>query len=350
MNKREAIEATKQVAKQRNCKWETGEAYSVVVGKYCDFLRANPGKYIDDYLSTLAEQNYSGSTQHGELCALVFFYKRVLKKKVGKLNYRQASKHVKAIDYLTHAECHRLFGQMSGITQLQAQLMYGTGLRVGELLALRIKDLGFDTNTITVRDGKGGNHRTVPMPKSLKAQIEEQKEKAKYYWQVDRDRNNPPPYLPDPLLKKIGGQAKDFTWFWLFPASNLSKDKESGIVRRHPLTASGIRKALGIAAKRAGIEKRVHPHVMRHSFATQCLLNGMDIKNLATLMGHKSTATTQRYLHCIPDFAFRAVSPLDSEPGGIIPFPVHGSCSENNFQSVYDLRQATDFVRRSKLT
>jgi site-specific recombinase XerD len=249
------------------------------------------------------------------------FHRWVLKRDREEWNFKPARPSRKVPDFLTLPELHLLFGQMSGVPQLQAQIMAGTGLRVSECLSLRIKDLDFRSGGITVRNGKGGKDRTVGMPKCLVSQLQEQIEKAEHFWKVDRKTSNPAPYLPESLEKKLGKQTTEFPWFWLFPASKLSKDPRSGIIRRHHLTDRGVAKAIKIAAAKAGIQKRVTPHVMRHSFATESLRNGLDIKSLATLLGHKSTATTEIYLHALPDLAFRAVSPLDAQPQSLIAFP-----------------------------
>ena len=211
---------------------------------------------------------------------------------------------------------------MKGTPQLQAQLMFGTGLRVSEMLALRVKDLDFGNRTITVRDGKGGKDRVTPMPRRLEAHLKEQVEKARHWWTVDRTAGNPPPFLPNSLQKKLGGQVSELPWFWVFPASNLSKDPRSGIVRRHHLTDRGVAKAIKVAASRARLQKRVHPHMLRHSFATECVRNGVDIKTLSVLLGHKTTATTEIYLHCLPAVAAQVASPLDMEPSNVVPLPL----------------------------
>lgn len=303
----------------------TERTYQYWVGQYCDWKRLHPQLGLEDWLTDLAP-DVAESTQCQALNALVFFHRRVLGREVGQLDYKPARKPRRVPVVLMHEECHRLFGQMSGVTQLQAQLMYGTGLRVSEMLAIRIKDIDFATKTITVRGGKGDKDRAVPLPQALRSGLEEQSEKARHWWQVDRKAGNPAPYLPDSLARKLGDQTMSFPWFWVFPATGLSRDPRSGIVRRHHLTDRGVAKAIRRAAIRARISKRVSPHVMRHSFATAMLLSGIDIKSLSVLMGHASTRTTEIYLHCIPHIAFRAVSPLDAPaatPGStILPFRV----------------------------
>lgn len=324
MTKTEALYRFRHEIRKRNKAYTTEKTYLHWISRYSDYLRIHPGDGPDDYLTFLADppdraaHPVSMSTQRNALNALAKFHEWVLDRPMGKLTFQPARKHRKVPDFLTLSECHSLFGQMKGIPQLQSQLMFGTGLRVSECLALRIKDLDFSHHTLTVRDGKGGKDRVVPLPRCLVPDLLEQIEKANHFWKVDRTAGHPAPYLPDSLARKLGRQASEFPWFWLFPASGLSTDPRSGIVRRHHLTDAGIAKAIRIATRRAGLTKRVTPHVMRHSFATQSLQNGLDIKSLATLLGHKSIATTEIYLHCLPSLAFRAVSPLDQPTGNIV--------------------------------
>lgn len=326
MTKKQAIEAFRHELRKRGKAYSTEKTYLYWLGQYSEWLKSNAGAGPVEWLSYLADPQTPGvnpiavSTQKQALNAVAKFHQWVLKRPRENWNFKPARNHRKIPDFLTHSECHALFGQMRGVPQLQAQLMFGTGLRVSEALALRVKDLDFQNFTVTVRDGKGSKDRVLPMPRCLADQLQEQVEKAHYFWKLDRDENNPAPYLPASLEKKLGKQVKGFSWFWIFPASKLSTDPRSGIVRRHHLSDRGVAKAIKVAAKRAGITKRVHPHILRHSFATESLRGGLDIKSLATLMGHKSTATTEIYLHCLPDIAFRAVSPLDAAPSNVTPF------------------------------
>jgi len=317
MNKTEAVEKTIETCRSRNMAFSTERTYAHWVGKFAEWKRQNPSEGLQEWLSGMAP-SVAPKTQAQALNAVVFFYKRVLEKEVGKLDFKPACRNRKIPDFLTERECHLLFGQMNGVAQLQAQLMFGAGLRKTEMLSIRVKDLDFESFTITVRNGKGGKDRVVPLPRSLSADLKEQCEKARYWWDMDQKQGNPPPYLPNSLLKKLGSQTAEFGWFWIFPANNLSVCPRSGVRRRHHITDRCVSRALKVAASRAGIMKRVHPHVLRHSFATSLLRNGMDIRSLASLMGHKSTETTEIYLHCLPDIGVRAVSPLDISPSNVV--------------------------------
>lgn len=326
MKKEEAIALMDQRCRE-HVNFRTRRTYVSRVRKFVEWKDSNRDGSVSDYLSIIAP-HVAKATQKQTLNAIAFFYKHVVKKPMGKLSFQYSKIEARVPVCLSLSECHRLFGQMHGLPQFQAQLMLGTGLRISEMLALRIKDIDFENGSIVVRGGKGDKDRSVPLPNALRDQLGEQIEKAEYWWKIDRKAGNPAPYLPHSLARKLGQQITEFPWFWLFPASNLSKDPDSEIIRRHHVTAQGVAKAIKIAAKRAGIKKRVSPHTMRHSFATALLVNGADIKTVSVLLGHASTKTTERYLHAIPSLQHKAISPLDMAPRNVVPIAFESSEEE----------------------
>ena len=110
---------------------------------------------------------------------------------------------------------------------LAARLQYGAGLRLSELVRLRIKDVDLVRGTLTVRMGKGDKDRMTVLPKSLREQIAEQIEKAREIWRKDRDEGLAGVYLPGALARKYRRAAESFEWFWLFPARQTSVDPET---------------------------------------------------------------------------------------------------------------------------
>lgn len=325
MKKSEALELMARRCRERNLALTTERTYCHWVSEFCRWkLLAieNLNGGVADFLSWLAgDRQVAVQTQKQALNALVFFYRHCLEKDVGKLNFQGARQYRRVPVWLSRSEADRLFSEIRGVVpQIQAQLLYGAGLRVTEMLTLRIKDLDFEAATITVRGGKGDKDRTVPMPQALKLCLRGQVDRSAELWKVDRAAGNPAPEIAASLARKLGrAQMESFGWFWLWPAAGLSRDPRSGIVRRHHLTDRGIGKAIKEAARRSGILKRVTPHVLRHSFATALLLAGWDIKSLSVLMGHQTTATTEIYLHCLPQLAGRVTSPLDMLPSNVIP-------------------------------
>ena len=118
--------------------------------------------------------------------------------------------------------------------------------------------------------------------------------------------------LPLSLRRKLGKSTKRFYWQYLFPSGNLSEDpRDPGRWYRWHLHSSTMRRAVKSAADRAGINKRVTCHTLRHSFATHLLESGTDIRTIQQLLGHKDLKTTMIYTHVIERGALGAISPLD---------------------------------------
>ena len=201
MTKTEAIERFRHEIRKRNKSLSTEEKYCYWIGRYAEWLRAHRDQGPGEWLSYLADpqvpgvNSVSASTQRNALNALAKFHQWVLERDMGKLDFKPSRQSRKIPDVLSHSECHAMFGQMSGIPQIQAQIMYGSGLRISEVLRLRIKDLDFDRHTLTVRCSKGEKDRITQMPRCLVDQLKEQIEKAEHYWNVDQREKNPPPEL-----------------------------------------------------------------------------------------------------------------------------------------------------------
>ena len=204
-----------------------------------------------------------------------------------------------------------MLDSLSGIFEIMAGLLYGSGLRVTECLSLRIKDLDFDRGEITVRCGKGAKDRRTVLPESISANLKTHLKQVKMMHQQDLVEGYGLVYLPAGLSRKYPNAAREWIWQYLFPAPNLSRDPRSGIIRRHYLHPSGLRRAVHSAAKRAGIQKHVTPHIFRHSFATHLLEDGYDIRTVQELLGHVDVSTTMIYTHVLNKGGKGVKSPLD---------------------------------------
>ena len=258
------------------------------------------------------EQNVSASTQNQAYSALLFLYRDVLGIELeGSINALRprTRRHVPTV--LTREEIQMVLVQMTGVHQLMAKLLYGSGLRLMECCRLRIKDLDFGYHQITVRDGKGNKDRVTMLPDSLLSPLEEHLMRVQALHQQDLDNGYGSVYLPYALERKYPNTEKEWIWQYVFPSNRLSTDPRSGVLRRHHVHENSLQKAVRRAAQLARIPKRVSPHTFRHSFATHLLESGYDIRTVQELLGHKNVSTTMIYTHVLRQGGLAVRSPLD---------------------------------------
>lgn len=294
----------------------TLKTYRQHVRTYAEGLRDGRWKTPQGFIDAQSTQfNLSPKTIWQSLNALKFFYDRVLRRDLGKVQMpHKSSKDRRVPTCLSLDECLALFGQMKGVPLLQARLMFGAGVRVGEVVKLRIKDLDFSNSSLHVHGGKGDKDRRAVMPDSLKDELRAQMRNARRVWEADQRRGIKTPASHGSLKRKLGEAIEtNWEWMWLFPSTAVRDGY------RWHATPQGVNKAIKIAAKAAGITKRVSAHAMRHSFATAMIQGGTDIRTLQTLLGHAHINTTQIYLHALP--VVKVVSPLDNPTPNIIPLP-----------------------------
>lgn len=161
---------------------------------------------------------------------------------------------------LSRAAVDRVIRALDGTEQRAVRLLYGAGLRLLELLRLRVKDVDFENGSLLIRCGKG---------------------------------------MKDRIGRKLLGAARDWPWQWVFPATRQYRERGSGEIRRHHLHETVVQRAVTAAARRAGIAKRVTSHTFRHAFATHLLADGYDIRTIQELLGHSDVSTTMIYTHVL---------------------------------------------------
>jgi integron integrase len=276
---------------------------------------------VRTYLTHLATALQVGaSTQNQALNALVFLYREVLHQPLGDFSdFARARRPIRLPEVLSREETRRVLEVVEEEFRLPLQLLYGSGLRVFELLRLRVKDLDLERRQITVRDGKGAKDRVTMVPEKLVERLREQLAGVRRQWEADGAAGYAGVWLPEALARKYPCAPKEWLWQWVFPARGLTAGRlrpdapsfGQGLWRHHVLPET-LQRAMKAAVRRAGLNKRATPHTLRHSFATHLLEGGTDIRTVQELLGHEDVATTQIYTHVMQQPGIGVRSPLDT--------------------------------------
>jgi integron integrase len=271
------------------------------------------GLAVEGFLSKLAvKDRVSASTQNQALSALLFLYREVLGQQLPWMENVVRAKHAQKLPVVLSINQTRfLLSKLSGREWLSASLLYGAGMRLMEVMRLRVKDLNFERNEITVRDGKGGKDRKTVLPFSLKPHLQRQVEQAKALHAQDVAEGYGAVSLPYALAKKYPRAEIDFGWQYVFPATRRAIDPFDGREKRHHIDEKVLQRAIRKAAQQAGLHMPISPHTLRHCFATHLLESGSDIRTVQELLGHKDVATTQIYTHVLNRGAGGVLSPMD---------------------------------------
>ncbi len=216
---------------------------------------------------------------------------------------------------MTNDETLQVIDSLSGEQQLMAKLLYGGGMHLKGRLRLRVKDVDFQMNQITIRDGKGAKDRISMLPDAVKSSLLDHLARVKRLHKPDIPRGFGNVYLPHALARKYPNASREWIWQYVFPSKTLPKDPRTGEVRRHHVHENTLQKAVKQAAQLAGMQKLITCHTFRHSFATQLLKNGYDIRTVQELLGHKDVNTTMIYTHVLNRGGRAVRSPLDSGAG-----------------------------------
>ncbi len=296
----------------------TEEAYLLTIKRFILFHHKRHPRdlgadEIRQYLTHLAHAGQvSASTQNQALSALLFLYREVLSIELPFIDgIERAKRPVRIPVVLAREEIDRVLAHLSGTYHLMASLLYGSGLRLMECVRLRVKDIDFSYQQITVRDGKGQKDRRTVLPEQLVLRLQQQLTLVQQLHEEDLRKGYGRVYLPYALARKYRNAPSEWGWQWVFPADKLSVDPRSGKVRRHHASEDMLQKAVRRAVRQAGITKRASCHTLRHSFATHMLESGYDIRTIQELLGHNSVQTTQIYTHVLNRGGRGVKSPLD---------------------------------------
>jgi len=312
------LDQVRDAIRRKHYAYRTEETYVSWIRQYILFHnKRHPQEMgaaeIETFLTYLAQERHvAASTQNQALSAILFLYREVLHQPVANIEVTWANKPKRLPTVLSQEETQRVISGLIGTNHLMAQLLYGSGLRLMECLRLRVKDVDFAQRHIVVRDGKGFKDRVTLLPELVTTPLQHQLEHVKLIHIKDLRDGYGHTSLPDALSVKYPNADREWGWQYIFPASKVSLDKRTDMMRRHHIHESVLQKAVKQAAKQTGIVKPVGPHTFRHCFATHLLESGYDIRTVQELMGHKDVKTTMVYTHVMNKGPLGVRSPLDT--------------------------------------
>ncbi|MGB5218589.1 MAG: integron integrase [Smithella sp.] len=318
----ELLKETQRMIRLKHYSYSTEKTYLQWIKRFLEYSNQMSKKEASveldaadckNFLSYLAlKEKVSASTQNQAFNSILFLFRNVLCKEMGGLAQTVRAKRGQKLPVVFSVEeVKRLLGCLNGRDLLITGLLYGSGLRLMELARLRVKDIDMDLNTLTVRSGKGDKDRTTILPATVKDRLRNHLMEVKKLHENDLARGYGEVHLPDALGRKYPNAGKEWAWQYVFPANNLSVDPHSGKIRRHHIGDSAIQEIIKKAIIKAAIPKHGSVHTLRHSFATHLLMNGVNIREVQELLGHKNVETTMIYTHVMRDMSGAPKSPLD---------------------------------------
>jgi integron integrase len=268
---------------------------------------------INAYLTHLAvDKDVSASTQNQALCALLICYRLVIGREIGDLGEIIRARRRKRLPVvLSRNEVRIVINTLQDDMRLMAALLYGSGLRLMECLRLRVQDIDFQNNSIIVRAGKGSKDRVTMLPESIRSRLLHHLEAVRSVHNRDLADGFGKTILPHALAKKYPNASLEWRWQYAFPQKSRWINPLTREQGRHHIHESILQKAVREAGLKAGINKKVTCHVLRHSFATHLLEDGYDIRTVQELLGHSDVKATMIYTHVLNRGGKGVHSPID---------------------------------------
>jgi integron integrase len=312
----------------RHLALRTEQTYLQWIRRYVVFHERRPPRSlgateVEQFLTHLAVQlKVSAPTQNQALQAILFLYRHVLDINLPWLdNVTRASRTKRLPVVLSRSEVRAMLAQLQGTSWLQANLLYGSGLRLMEGLRLRVKDLQLERGELIVREAKGGKDRITMLPATLEEPLRVHLRRLRDWYEVERRQQRPGVSLPFALDRKYPDAALQWGWQYLFPSNDLRKDPCTGALVRHHQHEKTLQRAVASAVRAAGITQPASCHTLRHCFATHLLEDGYDIRTVQELLGHADLKTTMIYTHVMTKGVNGVRSPLDREIAPPRPAP-----------------------------
>ncbi len=278
-----------------------------------DDLKDDRNNRVSEFLTAEAVRGVAAGTQAQTLNALVFLFKEVLKTPLGKLpEFQRPTRRATMPEVpATHGEMMRLIDTLQpSMMNLVGRTLYGCALRVNDALRMRLRDLDFANNEITIRGSKGDKDRIVPMPAKLRDELLSLVTIRESQHVIEKRAGNGWVNLPGLYGKKNPPAHFATEWQYLFAAQNYSHDPVTKNMGRHHISAEAIQQAFRRACGALKLRRRVTPHGCRHAAARELERRGEPLAAIQALLGHSNVNTTLRYLGAgrkIP----KTISPLD---------------------------------------
>jgi integron integrase len=312
------MDKVREQLRLRHYSRRTEEAYCHWITRFLRFHRCRHPREmgapeVTGFLSHLAvHEHVAAATQNQALAALLFLYGHVLGLQLPWLDdLVRVERPARLPVVLSRDEVRRVLARLHGTPALMAGLMYGAGLRLLECAELRVKDVDFAARTLVVRAGKGDRDRATLLPAASVEPLRAHLVTVRRQHEADLQKRAGWVELPSALSRKYPNAGRELAWQWVFPATRVYVERETGQVRRHHFHESAVQRAVKEAVLAAGIGKPASCHTLRHSFATHLLEDGYDIRTVQQLLGHRDVRTTMLYTHVLQRGVFGVRSPLD---------------------------------------
>lgn len=307
----EQIEATCADIRLRKWSLATERCYCSWVRRYALWLVLSPDARaaadstarVTGFLRQLVSgaSPRSGTTLKQALNALVYYYKEVRHQPLDRLGEIPRPKVAQRLPHvLTRDQVRDLIESIVDTSdypyRLICRVLYHTGMRISDVLDLRMQDIDWEHAEIILRAGKGDKDRIVPLPRHLMAELRAHCERAKLLWQRDQ-LDKIPVALPPAVQNKCPRYGLSWPWFFVWAAPTRCRHPRLGHIVRWRLHDKSLQTVVRDAASRVGLLGLATPHRLRHAYATHLHESGVDIRAVQDILGHANVATTMIYTH-----------------------------------------------------